>query len=228
MRTTFFALLFSLAFALPSLAQDTTGANATATDPTTTILIARTGLRTDAPYIGTYHCFEVFQLRGKWIYPDVGYIDFATNNYREIFVGAGRTLYDGERLMVAEELYYTQAVGPAAKSAKYLQPYTLIKIHFTRKFSNETVYFPYLPLNNPARVQHVLERSKLEYALNEAWKVGAGYAGYKYGDDQWQNKPIITTTVSTKRGGAFEFWLQEMPGGGQIQVRYTLVHVGKK
>jgi len=228
MRTTYIAVLLSLAFTLPCLAQDTTDPKAPAIDPTTTIVVARTGLRTDAPHTGTYHLLEVLQFRGRWIFPDVGYIDFANNKYREIFGGVGQTLYNGEKLMVAEILYYTQAVGPAAKSAMYLQPWTQVRFHFTRKFSNETVYFPYLPLNKAARVQHVLERTKFEYTLNKTWKVGAGYSGYKYGDDQWQNKPLITTTLSTKKEGALEFWLQKVPGGGQIQIRYTLVHGGNK
>ena len=214
-------LLFSLVWALPSLAQDATTDKTK--NPTTTIFVARTGMRLDEPYRGTYHYLELFQLRGKWIYPDVGYIDFATGNYRELFVGAGRTLYDGKKLMVAGELYFVQAVGPAAKSARYLWPWTLVQVRFTPKFSNETVYFPYLPLNSSARIQHVLERSKFEYAFNKTLKVGAGYGGYKFGDTEWQHKPFITTTVST-RAGAFEFWLQRMPGGAQVQLRYTLVH----
>jgi hypothetical protein len=36
------------------------------------------------------------------------------------------------------------------------------------------------------------------------------------------NKPFLTTTISTL-AGAFEFWLQKIPAGGQVEVRYTLV-----
>jgi len=50
----------------------------------------------------------MFQTHGKWIVPDVGYIDFGTGNYRELFFGAGRTLYDGKKLMMTEELYFVQ------------------------------------------------------------------------------------------------------------------------
>jgi hypothetical protein len=96
--------------------------DADTTVPTTTIIAARTGIRTDAPHIGTYHYFEVFQLRENWIYPDIGYIDFANYNYREVFVGGGRTWIANKRWLVAQELYYDQAIGPAAKSAAYIQP----------------------------------------------------------------------------------------------------------
>ena len=73
----------------------------------------------------------------------------------------------------------------------------------------------------------MLERSKLEYRLNRRWKLGAGYAGYKYGDSPWQNKPFITGTFSA-RAGSFEIWFQKVPGGAQMQLRMVLSHSGKK
>ncbi|MBS1841605.1 MAG: hypothetical protein JSS69_00930 [Acidobacteria bacterium] len=173
--------------------------------------------------MGTYHFLELLQFRGNWIYPDVGYIDFAHGNYRELFVGAGRTLHKGKRLTLTEELYFVQATGPAAKSARYLWPWTLVQLRFTRKFTSETLYFPYLPLNNSGHIQHVLERSKFEYAVTESWQVGVGYGGYKFADSEWQHKPFLTTTLST-RAGAFELWLQKLPDGAQIQLRYALLH----
>ena len=190
---------------------------------TTDFVIARTGVTTDSPHVGTYHYLEFFQARGKWICPDVGYVDFATSSYREVFIGAGRTLRDSKRILLIEELYFDQSFGPAAKNARYLQPWTLLQIHLTPKWTSHTVCFPYLPLNNSARIQHVLEHTKVEYTINKTWKVGGGYAGYKYGDDNWQNKPLATTTIST-REGSFEFWLQKMPGGAQVQLRYEFVH----
>jgi hypothetical protein len=39
----------------------------------------------------------------------------------------------------------------------------------------------------------------------------------------WGNKPFLTTTFSTKEG-AVEFWLQKIPAGAQIEIRYVLVH----
>lgn len=189
---------------------------------TLSFFIARTGIRTDSPHVGTYHYGEFFQIRGNWIYPDVGYIDFASGTYREFFIGAGRTLYNGKHATFVEELYFDQATGPAAHGARYLMPWTLFDYRFTPKVTAEAVYFPYLPLNKSARIQHVIERAKVEYGVAKWLKVGGGYGAYQYGNDSWQNKPLVTTTFLTK-AGSFEIWLQKMPGGAQVQLRYQLI-----
>ncbi len=210
----FFCILCILFCSSLSYAQDT--------QPTTTnLFFARTGVRLDAPHEGTYRYLEFMQIRGNWILPDFGALDFYHGDYRELFVGAGRTLYNSKKVTWAEELYFVQATGPAAKRARYLWPWTLVDIRFTPKLTSEIVYFPYVPLNHSARIQHVLERAKLEYALNKTWKMGGGYGAYKYGGQSWQNKPFITVTRNTGFG-SFEFWLQKMPGGAQVQVRYFL------
>lgn len=195
----------------------------TTSNPTTNLFIARTGETLDSPYIGTYHFLEFLQARGSWIYPDIGYVDYAHGNYRELFLGGGRTLVNGKKLSLVGELYFVQATGPAAMSARYLWPWTMLQVRFTPKLSSETVYFFYVPLNNSARIQQVLERSKVEYSFNRLWKAGVGYGGYKFAETEWQNKPFITSTFST-RAGDFEVWLQRLPGGAQVQLRYQLVH----
>ncbi len=63
---------------------------------------------------------EFFQARGDWILPDFGSLDFYHDNYREFFVGAGRTLQKSETVTWLEELYFAQATGSAANSARYL------------------------------------------------------------------------------------------------------------
>lgn len=231
MRRHVLTTVFILSSWLPGIAQDTPGDSdvsaAQTAVPTVSLLIARTGLRTDAPHASTYHFVEFLQARGRWIYPDIGYIDFGHGNYREFFAGAGHTFWSGKWATLVEELYFDQATGPASKSARYVQPWTLIDCRFSSKLTSEVVYFPYLPLNRSARIQHVLERAKVEYALTQGWKIGAGYAGYKYGDYQWQNRPLLTTTVSI-RAGSFEFWLQKLPGGGQVQMRYQLLRIARR
>jgi hypothetical protein len=72
----------------------------------------------------------------------------------------------------------------------------------------------------------VLERAKLEYALKKRWKIGAGYAGTKPVGGHWANKPFLTTTLSSKEG-AFEVWLQKIPAGTQVEIRYVLVHTSR-
>ncbi|MEY4731596.1 MAG: hypothetical protein RL681_542 [Candidatus Parcubacteria bacterium] len=208
-----FVVLFGLGIAISGGAED----------PTTTIVTARMAERLDKPHIGTYHFFEVFQLRGRWIVPDVGYVDFGRNDYRELFTGAGYTLHDGKRVTMIEEFYFVQGTGPAADGAAYLQPWTLLQGRLTKKFAAEAVYFLYVPLTDSASVQHVIERAKLEYSFQKPWKVGMGYAAYKPEGVAWKHKPFLTVSVKT-RAGAFEFWLQKVPGGAQVQARYKLVH----
>jgi len=88
------------------------------------------------------------------------------------------------------------------------------------KLGGEVVYFPYLPLNKAGRMQHVLERAKLEYSFKH-FKAGGGYGAYQFGDSPWQNKPFITSTLKCGRFGNLELWLQKMPRGNpQVQVRY--------
>jgi hypothetical protein len=55
--------------------------------------MARWGERAESDGINADHFTEVFQVRRKWIYPDIGYVDFGHNNYREFFVGGGDTFY---------------------------------------------------------------------------------------------------------------------------------------
>jgi len=189
-----------------------------------TVVMALAGERTDSDPISTYHFVEVFQVRGKWIYPDIGYVDFGHNNYREFFAGGGYTLYKSKRITAIGELLYGQSLGPAAHSARWLIPWTELQYRFTSKLGVEASYFAYAPLNSTAIVQHVLERVKLEYKIKNRWKIGAGYGGKHVENKPWQNKPFLTTTIITK-GGDFEFWLQRLPQNiFQVQIRYKLVH----
>lgn len=220
------AALFCLSCAIESIAQDPAPAGYTADALTKSFFFARTGESLNAPYIGTIHYLEFFQVRKKWVYPDIGYVDFAHSNYREFFIGGGRTLYDGKFASWDQELLYNQAKGPAARSARYLQPYAILHVYFTPKITNETDYFLYLPLNDSARIHFILERAKFEYAVTNRWKIGAGYAANKFPGVPWVNKPFLSTTIST-RAGAFEFWLQKIPGGAQVQFRYALVHTSR-
>ena len=178
MKNARFAIVIVLIYALSAFAQDAPKTSS----PITSILVARTGIRTDAPHVGTYHYMEFFQLHGKLIWPDVGVVDYGHGNYRELFTGAGGTILSNKKIFVAEELYFAQATGSGAKNARYLWPWTLVDYHFGPKLTGEAVYFPYIPLNQSARVQHVIERAKIDYAVNKTVKVGGGYGAYKYGD----------------------------------------------
>lgn len=223
LRIAKFVVLLYMGGAVTSFAQSTPPGDGAGDEPTKTFFMARTGESLKTPHIATIHYLEFFQIRKKWIYPDIGYVDFGHGNYREFFIGGGRTLIENKIASWDQELLYVQATGSDAGSARYLQPWSMLRIRFTPKFTNETVYFLYFPLNDSARFHQVIERLKFEYALNNYWKVGAGYAGTRPVGGHWLNKPFVTTTLSTK-AGAFEFWLQKIPAGGQIEVRYALMH----
>jgi hypothetical protein len=207
-------------FAGEAFSQDQNSASRTAT-----IAMARWGERAESPVINTYHFAEVFQVRGKWVYPDIGYVDFGRNNYREVFAGGGYTFLNGKRITAVGELFYEQALGPSTHNDRWLVPWTLLQYRITPKLGAEASYFAYAPLSSTAIVQHVLERAKLEYKIKSHWKIGAGYAGKKAENNPLQNRPFLTTTFITKEGD-LEFWLQRLPQNVlQVQIRYKLVYL---
>jgi hypothetical protein len=185
----------------------------------TLTLIGRTGLSRSG-----YNISEAYRTdaKGLWIWPDVGYLSFdRPGEYRELFMGFGRTIVANKRFAAVAEVYLFQATGPEAHSARYFQPWVFAIYHLTPSMSARVVYFPYLPLNSAATTQHVLEHVKVEKTLDHHFKVGVGYSGYKFGDSPWQNKPFITGTFSAKQVGSWEVWLQRLPGNHpQVQVRY--------
>ena len=223
MRAAKLAVLVHFACAAAAFAQNAAPTADSPASPTLTFFLARTAQRLDSSFAGTFHYLEFFQVRHRWIYPDVGYVDFGHNNYREFFVGGGRTLIENKWASWDLELLYDQALGPAAHSAAYLQPFTILRLFFTPKLSGDAEYFAYLPLNDSAKFHQVLERAKLDYAVKRRWKIGAGYSGVNPPGAPWQNKPFVSTTISTK-AGEFEFWLEKIPAGGQVELRYRLVH----
>lgn len=222
MRSRFLVLFLFLGWVSASFADEAV----THYNPATYVYIARTGQQFQAPHVWTYHLLECSRQRGRWIVPDFGVYDYGHGNYRELFIGGGPVYHHGKIVTLTQELYFTQDTGAAAHGARYLWLWPVADFQFTRKLTGEAVVVPCLPLNHAARLQYDLDRIKTEYALNRRATLGAGYSAYKYDGEAWQNKPFLTTTVST-RHGAFEFWLQKTPGGGQIQMRYQLVHVAR-
>ena len=193
-----------------------------------TFVIGRIGFYTGTGET-TYRYAEVFETYGKWIPLDVYYIDFGgAKTYRETAVGGGRTLYDSKQFTMIQEVYVSQATGPAAHGALYVQTWSYIVYHPNKLLSAEAVYLLYIPVNSAGRVQHVIERAKVEHDFGH-FKLGGGYAAYQFGDGDWQNKPMITTTLKAGKLGSFEFWLQKMPThGAQVQVRYAKFFKGHK
>jgi hypothetical protein len=194
--------------------------------PVRSILIARTGEQFQAPHVLTYHLLEFEQDRGRWIFPDFGAVDYGHGDYREVFLGAGVTDFHNKFATLTQELYFVQDTGGAAHSARYLWPWPVFDLRFNPRLTSRVVFYPCIPLNRAAKAEYDIDHAKMEYAVNQRFTVGGGYSSSKSKGSAWVNKPFFTTTVTT-REGAFEFWLQRMPGGGQLQVRYTLVHEGR-
>ena len=192
-----------------------------AATPTETTILARTALHKDR----TYRFFEIIQTRGRWVLPDVGYIDFGdAGSYREFWGGGGAVLHSSEHLLLICEGLVAAATGSAADGAIYFQPWVLFGYRITPRLAGETVYFPYIPLNEAGVTQHLIERAKLEYDLGVV-KVGGGYGGFKFDKDQWQHRPFLTTTLEMGRLGALELWLQRTPGEGRnvrTVIRYKI------
>ena len=185
-----------------------------------TVVIARIAVKDAA----TFRFAEVFHEFGKWVFPDVGYIDYGgAGDYREFFAGLGRTLVRSPSVTLVGEVYYLQAAGDQSGSARYVLPWVLLAYRSPHRIVGEAVYFPYVPLNSTAYRQHVLERAKLEYAFDRL-KVGAGYGAYQARGVAWQHRPFVTMTVTPPRIGDVEVWLQRVPElGYQFQLRYQRV-----
>jgi len=189
------------------------------------IYIARTGQQLQAPHVPTYHMVEFAQMRGRWIFPDFGYYDGGHSNDRQWFVGAGAELYRSERVTFSQELYVTQEEGSAAHNQRAMWVWPVLDLRLTHRLTSQTVAYPTVPLNRSAQWAFDVDRSKLEYAFRPRFQAGAGYSSSRCSGSTWKNKPFLTATT-TNRTGSWEFWLERMPGGGQVQLRYQRTHRG--
>lgn len=174
----------------------------------------------------TYRFFEAIHARGRWIAPDVGYIDFGqARAYREFWAGGGYVVHASPRTTVVAEGYFAQATGPRAGGARYLQPWMLVAHRPAPRLRAEALYFAYLPLNEAGTFQQVLERAKLEATFGRI-SAGVGYGAYKAEGSAWRHKPFVTFTVGAGQWGSLELWVQRdrAPTGDdlQAQVRYSL------
>jgi hypothetical protein len=191
--------------------------------PVEDIVIVRTGEEFQAPHVLTYHLVELAQQRGRWVVPDFGAIDYGHGNFRELFIGGGPIYHYGKMVTYNQELFFAQDTGPVAHGARYLWPWPVFNFQFKPRLSSEVVAYLCIPLNRAGYMQYDLDRAKLEYAASRRVTVGAGYTLSKDAGHPWQNKPFLTSTLNTREGG-LEFWLQRLPGGGQLQLRYQLIH----
>jgi len=191
-------------------------------EPAASSYTVRTGEHLRAPYVQTYRLVEYSQQRGRWILPDFGDYDFGQGGERLLFTGVGAEFHPGKRVVLTQIVYFSQALGPGSHAARYIWVWPVLDVNIAPRLKAEAVAYPTIPLNRAADAGFDLDRAKLEYALRPRFTLGLGYSASECASTGWQNKPFLTTTIST-RAGAFEFWLQKIPAGEQIQVRYQLV-----
>jgi hypothetical protein len=188
--------------------------------------IARTGEQFQAPHVLTYRLAEYEQQRGRWTFPDLGVYGTSQGKDKLVFLGASADFHPGKGALFTQELYFTQDTGPGSHGARSLWVWPVLDLSFTPRLTAEVVAYPTVPLNRAAQAAFNVDRAKLEYALRRNWTAGPGYSSSICEGSAWKNEPFLTTTVSSS-AGSFEFWIQRMPGGGQLQLRYKLARVGR-
>ena len=196
------------------------------TDPVVTTYLVRTGEQFQAPHVLTYRMVEWEQQRGRWTLPDLGGYQSSGTEEKLLFFGAGVDLHPGKKALLTQEAYFVQSAGPGSRGARSFWIWPILDLNFTPRLSAEAVAYPTIPLNRAAQPGFDIDRTKVEFMARPKLTVGAGYSSSKCQGNAWQNKPFLTATVLT-RPGSFEFWLQRIPGGGQLQMRYKLVHSGR-
>lgn len=177
----------------------------------------------------TYRLGEFSQTWGRWIVPDVGYLDFGEpKKYREWFAGFGYKIFASEKFELVEEVFFVQAEGSEANGAKYLQPFLGASYAPHPRINLEVAGFVYMPLNNKEEPNEwVLDKAKIEFNVS-ILTLGVGY-GANSEEGEWRNKPFITATLSPASGkfGSLEVWyFRPREGRPQIQAHFSL-SVGK-
>jgi hypothetical protein len=189
--------------------------------PVACTIVVRTGEQLQSPHQQTYDLVEFSQQRGRWIVPDIGVYRSGDEKNELLFGGAGIDLPIGKKADYTQVFYFSQEVGPGSHGARSLWVWPVIDFNLTPRWFSEVVVYPTIPLNRAAQAAFDVDRAKLQYELRRSFALGGGYSATKCTGTPWKNKPFLTATVFS-RAGSFEFWLQRMAGGGQVQVRYTL------
>lgn len=188
--------------------------------PTADIFIARTAESLQSPHRFTYHMFEWAQQRGRWILPDIGYYDNGYGKDQQWFLGGGPEFFS-KHVNYTQEFYVFQEAGPEAHNQRGLWLWTVFNLSAGKRLMNETVFYPTLPLNKAQGWAFDLDRSKTEWLVDPHWKLGGGDSASC--SSACKHRPFFAVTRKTDFGGDYEFWLQRIPAGAQVQFRWQLV-----
>ena len=198
-------------------------------EPTTVTSIGRFGISDEGAF---QHYGQTFVQKGRLIPFDAIWVDQGKPGlYREGLVGAGGQLIRRKRFVLTEEGYYVQATGPKAKGAGYALFWTKAETKLTKRLSNDTVWFIYVPLRGDANTHWVIDRARLNYDLTRKLRVSVGFAGSKYVGRPMADKPFADLAYRSHMG-TLEFWAQHLPvplgWGAQIRwVKTFSLHAAK-
>lgn len=187
------------------------------------IWVLRGSLALQSPHRAGYRLLEWAQQRGRWVVPDVGYYDDGYWGNQLWFIGGGAELIHRPRLIWTEEIYANQAAGRNTHNERSFWLWTVFDLKFKPNLTAQLVGYPTLPLDRAQDWGADIDRMKLEWHIQHHWLLGPGYAATTFGHDTlWENRPFITVTRKT-RTGDYEIWVQRIPAGAQVQLRYLLV-----
>jgi hypothetical protein len=207
-----------LLFPLGIWAQETTPAK-----PVLDIFLLRTGEALQTPHVVTYRVFEWTQTRGRWIAPDFGYYDTGYGKEQIWFGGIGAEVLSRRHIDWEQEIYVSQEAGPDSQNRRSLWIWPVVDLRLRPRLTSEIAAYPTIPLDKAQRWGTDVDRAKLEWTASSHWTTGLGYSGGICNTRAWQSRPFLTVTRKTQTRGNFEFWLQRIPGGTQVQFRYVLV-----
>jgi hypothetical protein len=190
--------------------------------PVVDIYVLRTGEQLQSPHVFTYRVAEWEQMRGRWIFPDVGYYDTGYAKDQIWFTGAGADILHAKHVDWQQEIYISQEAGPESGHKRSIWIWPVFDVRFRPRLTGQFVAYPTIPLDRAQRWEYSVDRTKIEWAISPHWQVGAGYAGGLCASRSWQNNPFLTVSRTT-RAGKIETWLEQMSGGAQVQLRYLLV-----
>jgi hypothetical protein len=202
-------------------------AQADAPRPVVDIYVVRTGEQLQSPHILTYRVAEFEQMRGRWIFPDVGYYDTGYGKDQIWFAGAGANVLHNKHVDWQQELYALQEAGPESRNKRFLWLWPILDFRFRPRLTAQLVAYPTIPLNRAQGWGYDVDRAKIEWAATSHWQVGVGYVGGLTASSSCQHSPFLTVTRAT-RVGNFEVWLQRISAGAQVQLRYVLVREENK
>ena len=183
--------------------------------------VVRVGEQLQGPHVFTYRLVEFSQQRGRWILPDLGYYDSGNAQVRLWYTGVGAELMHNRRFEWTQIVYIAQQEGTTAQNQHMMWLWPVLDVNLTQRLTAELVLYPTIPLNRSAQWGFDLDRIKMEYALRPSLLAGVGYSASKCPTTAWINKPFLTATVNN-RAGSWEVWVERMPNGAQLQLRYQL------